>query len=444
MQTASTQSRCCIYQLEEWSAMKKWLPVLCFLASIAMPAQQDSVTAELPGKPFYLKQAWTIGGEGNWDYMAMDSAALKLYVAHGTAVQVVDVSTGTLAGEISGMAEAHGIALDDTGEFGYVSDGPASQVKVFDRQSLNVIASLPTGPNPRAIVFEPQNQLVLAISSNPQPLNPNPANPSPAKPNPANLNPARTGARGSNRGDIKSAVTVIDVQHRAVIATILLPGRLGFAQVGGRGRVYINLPDHNQIVSIDAGQIQSAIREAKPEAKPDAKPSSARPGVLLDWSKLPRTTGSPSDRLRFLPAGPECRDPRGLAVDPDNLRLFVACGNMRMAVVNANTGDEVAYLPIGPGTDSIGYDAARNLIYTANGGAQGTVTIIRQSVTDTYAVIQNLPTRRRARTLAVNSATGDVYLVTDVRGVSVDQAGGIGTLRGAPIPGSFQVLVIGN
>ncbi len=73
-----------------------------------MQAQQDSVTAELPGKPFFLKQAWTIGGEGNWDYMAMDSAALKLYVAHGTAVQVVDVSTGSLAGEISGMAEAHG------------------------------------------------------------------------------------------------------------------------------------------------------------------------------------------------------------------------------------------------------------------------------------------------------------------------------------------------
>ncbi len=265
-------------------------------------------------------------------------------------------------------------------------------------------------------------------------------NPNPANPNPANPNPAKSGSRGTNRGDIKSAVTVIDVQQRTVIATILLPGRLGFAQVGGRGRVYINLPDHNQIVSIDAGQIQSAIREAKP----DAIPNSARPAVLLDWSKLPRTTGSPSDRLRFLPAGPECRDPRGLAVDPDNLRLFVACGNMRMAVVNANTGDEVAYLPIGPGTDSIGYDATRNLIYTANGGAQGTITIIRQSVTDSYAVIQNLPTRRRARTLAVNSATGDVYLVTDVRGVSVDPAGGIGTLRGAAIPGSFQVLVVGN
>jgi DNA-binding beta-propeller fold protein YncE len=388
---------------------------------MAVSAQQDPVTAELPGKPFYLKQAWTIGGEGNWDYMAMDPAALKLYVAHQTAVQVVDVSTGTLAGEISGMAEAHGIALDDTGEFGYVSDGPAAKVRVFDRQSLEVVASLPTGPNPRAVVFEPQSHLVLAVSANPQPLNPNPAKPG-----------------GSRRGDIKSAVTVIDTQQRAVIATILLPGTLGFAQAGGRGRVFINLPDHNQIASLDANQIQSAIRDGKPD------PAHPAAGVLLDWTKLPRSAGSPTDRLRFLPAGPECRDPRSLAVDPDNLRLFVACGNMRMAVLDSNTAGQLAYLPIGPGTDSIGYDPARNLIYTANGGAQGSITIIRQSVTDTYSVIQNLPTRRRARTLAVNPATGDVYLVTDIRGVNVDQSGGLGTLRGAPIPGSFQVLVVGN
>jgi DNA-binding beta-propeller fold protein YncE len=395
--------------------MKIWLCVFCILACAQLQAQQDPETAELPGKPFYLKQAWTIGGEGTWDYMAMDSAALKLYVAHQTAVQVVDVSTGTLAGSIAGMAEAHGIALDGSGEFGYVCDGPAAEVKIFDRQSLKVVASLPTGPNPRAIVFEPQNQLVMAVSASPQPLSPN---------------------RKSNRGDIKSAITVIDAQQRTVIATILLPGKLGFARTGGRGIIYINLPDRNQIVSIDAGQIQSAIH--------DAKPDPARPGIVLDWSELPRTTGSATDRLRYLPAGPECRDPRSLAVDPDNLRLFVACGNMRMAVLDANSGDQVAYLPIGPGADSIGYDPARNLIYTANGGAQGSITIIRQSVTDTYAVIQNLPTRRRARTLAVNSVTGEVYLVTDIRGVGVDQSGGIGTLRGAPIPGSFQVLVIGN
>ena len=117
---------------------------------------------------------------------------------------------------------------------------------------------------------------------------------------------------------------------------------------------------------------------------------------------------------------------------------------MKMTVLNGGTGEVVASLPIGPGVEAIGYDPGRGLIYTANGGANGSLTIIHQDVTDTYAEIQNLPTRQRARTLAVNQDTGQVYLVTDLLGVNVAQPGGIGTLKTASVNGSFQVLVIGN
>jgi DNA-binding beta-propeller fold protein YncE len=115
-----------------------------------------------------------------------------------------------------------------------------------------------------------------------------------------------------------------------------------------------------------------------------------------------------------------------------------------MVVLNASSGQFVASLPTGPGTDAIAYDPNHSLIYTANGGAQGSLTVIRQDVTDTYAVIQDLPTRQRARTLAVNPATGEVYLVTDLLGVNLARPGGIGSLQPAPVNGSFQVLVIGN
>jgi DNA-binding beta-propeller fold protein YncE len=92
---------------------------------------------------------------------------------------------------------------------------------------------------------------------------------------------------------------------------------------------------------------------------------------------------------------------------------------MKLAVVNALTGEVVTSLPTGPGTDAVGFDPDRGLIYTANGGANGSLTVIRQDVTDSYAVIQNLPTRQRARTLAVNPASGEVYLVTDLLGVNL-------------------------
>jgi DNA-binding beta-propeller fold protein YncE len=436
--------------------MKRFL-ALCVLGCSALLAQQPSESTELPGKPFYVKQTWIIGGEGNWDYMAMDPVALQLIVAHGAVVQVVDVTTGTVAGEISGMSEAHGIALGDTGEFGYVSDGPANRVRVFDRRSLKVVASIPTGPNPRAIVFEPQNRLVFAVSSNAQPRNPGPGMPA--------------GSRSAADQGIKSTVTVIDAQTRAVIATILLPGRLGFAQTGGRGQVYVSIVDRNEIARLDVEAILTGLHElpakadagrpepvqSKPAPPKSAahKPVASRPaqpgeasvdiaGVTLDWSGLPRSTQPSGNRVRFLPIPAECSDLRSLAVDAANERLFAACGNMKMVVLNAATGELVASLPIGPGTDAIGYDPGRGLIYTANGAAQGSLTIMHQHVTDTYAVIQNLPTQQRARTLAVNPVSGEVYLVTDLLGMNLEHAGGIGTLRTDPAKGSFQVLVIGH
>jgi hypothetical protein len=117
---------------------------------------------------------------------------------------------------------------------------------------------------------------------------------------------------------------------------------------------------------------------------------------------------------------------------------------MKLVVLNAGTGEVVTSLPTGPGTDAIGFDANHGLIYSANGGANGSLTIIRQDVADSYAVVQVLPTRQRARTMAVNPVSGEVYLVTDLLGVNLAQPGGIGTLKSGPASGSFQVLVIGN
>jgi hypothetical protein len=117
---------------------------------------------------------------------------------------------------------------------------------------------------------------------------------------------------------------------------------------------------------------------------------------------------------------------------------------MKMAILNADTGEALTSLATGPGADAIGYDSNHGLIYSANGGAGGSLTVIRQDVADSYAVVQVLPTRQRARTLAANPATGEVYLVTDYLGVNLAQPGGIGTLQTTPANGSFQVLVIGN
>jgi hypothetical protein len=117
-----------------------------------------------------------------------------------------------------------------------------------------------------------------------------------------------------------------------------------------------------------------------------------------------------------------------------------------MAGLNSTSGDPLATVPIGPGPDAVGFDADRGLIFTANGGAQGSLTVVRRDGTDSYNVVQTLPTRQQARTLAVDSSTGRVFLVTviEVAKTGAPPRNGAGTLSMVPEDASFQVLVVGN
>jgi DNA-binding beta-propeller fold protein YncE len=411
--------------------MKSFL-ALSLLACTALPAQQVPGATQLPDAPFFIKKTWIIGGAGNWDYLTADPAARRLFIAHGTQVQVVDLDAGVLAGQVTGLRDARDIALDDSGELGYISDGADNQVKVFDRRSLQVLASIPTGPGPRALVFEPQTRLLFAICTTPV-----------ARPaQPPNSQPVR-------ESEIKTSITVIDTQTRELLAEILMPGRLGFAQTDGNGHVFVNIVNRNQVARIDAQSIAAYLHAnptapAQPAAGPSTAAKPAAPPHVFDWSHESRLPNSAQSSMAIFTLGPDCADPRGLAVDGKNGRLFAACNNMKMIVLNASSGEVVASLNTGPGTDAVAYDPDHNRIYTANGGAQGTLTIIHQDVTDTYAVIQNLSTRQRARTLAVDPSTGQVFLVTDLLGVDLAQPGKIGSLKPAPASGSFQVLVVSN
>jgi hypothetical protein len=256
-------------------------------------------------------------------------------------------------------------------------------------------------------------------------------------------------------GGAASSVTVIDVERKAQLAQIVLPGSLGFAQGDGNGRVYITVSDRNQILRFDATAIGSAVhrfidaqqasKTVKAATAQSSRDSSTEKPPVLDWTGG-ANANPPSDayptRIRL---DSNCEQPRALAMDTAHERLFAACSNLRMLVLNAADGQTVSILPIGPGADAIGYDPDRGLIFTANGGSDGSLTIIRQDVTDTYSVIQTLPTRQNARTLAIDPSNGEVYLTTVLYGAELNRP----PINGAPlkmtaVDSSFQVLVVGN
>jgi DNA-binding beta-propeller fold protein YncE len=155
---------------------------LSLFAAVALCATTTHLSAQ---QPYKILDKWKIGGDGGWDYLLADPPAHRLYVTRGPQVLVIDTNTGKQAGAIAGLHGTHGIALDTAGKFGYISDGGGNAVVVFDRSTLAIVATIPTGgQNPDGIVFEPLTGAAKTLPSlTPQRARSWPTSPSPANPN---------------------------------------------------------------------------------------------------------------------------------------------------------------------------------------------------------------------------------------------------------------------
>jgi DNA-binding beta-propeller fold protein YncE len=189
---------------------------LAFVASVSLPAIAAKTNA--PGG-FHVEDQWNIGGKGGWGFLAVDPVAHRLFIPRTDHVSVVDINTGKALGDIAGMVNLRNLALDDSGRYGYatdVTDGTAGFVRVFDRTTFKLVASIPTRPIPFAIVYDPATKLVFAFSS-----------------------------RGRS-------VDVIDTATNQVVSTLPLAGRPGSAVGDGKGGVFVALPAQGIIQHIDA------------------------------------------------------------------------------------------------------------------------------------------------------------------------------------------------
>lgn len=184
-------------------------------ASGAQPAAQaDSVN-------YHIIQKVTLGGEGFWDYMGFDNQHRHLFVSHGTHVLVIDADTFKVVGDIPDTKGVHGIAVAPKLNRGFISDGGADQVTVFNLATLKTIGTVPvTGHNPDCIVYDPASQRVFTFNG-----------------------------RSDNS-------TAIDAKTLKVAGTIELGGRPEFAVADGRGNVYNNLEDKSTELAINSRTLQ--------------------------------------------------------------------------------------------------------------------------------------------------------------------------------------------
>ena len=159
-----------------------------------------------------------IGGDGNWDYLTVDSAARRLYVSHATHVVVVDLDKNTVVGDIPDTPGVHGIALAKDLDKGFISNGRGNNVTIFDLKTLKATGTVATEMNPDDITYDAVSKRVFAFN-----------------------------------GRSRSA-TVIDAKSGTAVATIPLPGKPEFAVVDGKGKIYDNIEDTGEIVEIDTAK----------------------------------------------------------------------------------------------------------------------------------------------------------------------------------------------
>jgi YVTN family beta-propeller protein len=196
------------------------------------------------------------------------------------------------------------------------------------------------------------------------------------------------------------SVSVIDTATRSVVATIALPGKPEFPQADGKGHVFDNIEDKNTIVELDA----------------------ATKKIMASWP----LTG--------------CDSPSGLAIDRAHHRLFSVCDGNAMAIVDTETGRQLATAKIGDGPDAAGYDANAQLAFSSNG--EGNLSVVDAG--HNYATVESLPTQKGARTMAYDEPDDRIYLVTAQFGPRSEPTATNPRPRPAILPDSFTVLVVGR
>jgi DNA-binding beta-propeller fold protein YncE len=256
----------------------------------------------------------------------------------------------------------------------YISRG--FEITVVDAKADKVIGALPGLPGSHGIAVDPATGLIYADSAtNRQAVAFDPKTFKPVAAAPVVLDADGMAYDAPSKqvyvaGGDGNAVTPISTITGKPSADIPLGGAPEFLASDGAGSLYVNINDKDEIVRIDT----------------------AKNVITARWPTAP------------------CESPTGLAIDPATRRLFSSCHSGVAVVLDADTGKLIATIPIGKGTDAAAFDPDKKRFFSSN--SDGTLTIVAENGPDDFAVLANMKTALGARTMAVDPATGRIFLVT--------------------------------
>jgi DNA-binding beta-propeller fold protein YncE len=180
------------------------LLVLCFSAMVPQATTGYKVETRYP-----------VPGNGGFDYITLDEAARRLYISHGTQVDVVDADGGKLVGTIPDTPGIHGVAIAAEFKHGFTSNGAEGKVSMFDPSTLQVIKKIDVGKGPDGIYYDPRTKHIF------------------------------TNNHGSHD------VSVLDANAGTLVGTVKLEGDGEQAVIGADGLIYVNSEDTSEVVVFD-------------------------------------------------------------------------------------------------------------------------------------------------------------------------------------------------
>ena len=297
-----------------------------------------------------------------FDYIMVDPAARRVYLSHGTEIKVINADNGKLIGNITGLKQDHGVAVAHEFGRGFITDGAQGKVIIFDLKTLKVIGEVKADDDADSIIYDPATKRVFAQEGDP------------------------------------NTTTVIDAKTGTVVGTIKLGGAPEFAAADGKGTIYINLEDKNELVAVDTHSL--AIKSRWPVA----------------------------------PAG----HPTALAMDIQHRRLFSAGRNPAMLVVmDADDGKVIQSFPISGGVDAAAFEPSTGLIFAST--REGKLHIFHEDSPDKFSEVETVTTEPGAKTMGLDTKTHNVFLDTADFAAASTPGG-----RRAAVPGTFRVLVYGK
>lgn len=322
-------------------------------------------------KNYHRLQKYTFGpAEGStreyFDYIFVDSPARRVYLSHGTEIKVLDADNGSLIGNITGLKQDHGVAVATEFGRGFITDGGQGKVVIFDLKTLKTVGEAKADDDADSIVYDPASKRVFVMNGDPH------------------------------------SCTVIDAKSGAVVSTVDLGGGPEFAVADGKGRIYVNIENKNELISLDSNALKIESR----------------------WPLAPAGT------------------PTALAIDREHRRLFSAGRNPQMLVVlDADSGKVIQSFPISAGVDAAAYDPETGLIFAST--REGMIHIFHEDSPDKFSEVESVKTEYGAKTLGLDAKTHNVFVDTaDFAPPAAPTAEHPHPQRAA-IPGTFHVLVFG-